>query len=96
MVVDNNNNFGGFLDAYAEATVDNFWTQPYVVDMSHVPSDLLVPAVVESEYFTPMYDDLWSQTYPKEQNYSHVQRLGVLRVSTVGKLSKDTPMYLIP
>ncbi|RDX95033.1 hypothetical protein CR513_22491, partial [Mucuna pruriens] len=64
MVVDNN--FGGFLDAYAEATVDNFWTQPYVADMSHVPSELLVASesLVESEYFTPIYNDLWGQIHP--------------------------------
>ncbi|BAT90216.1 hypothetical protein LR48_Vigan08g123700 [Vigna angularis] len=57
IVVDNGS--GSFLDAYAEATVENFWMQPYVADMSHVPSELLVPSVVESEYFTPIYDDLW-------------------------------------
>ncbi|KAG4980123.1 hypothetical protein AAZX31_12G100000 [Glycine max] len=57
IVVDND--FGGFLDAYTKAAVDNFWTQPYVADMSHVPSELLVPSMAESEYFTPIYDDLW-------------------------------------
>ncbi|XP_020232376.1 transcription factor MYB30 [Cajanus cajan] len=55
LVIDND--FGGFLDAYA----DNFWTHPYVADMSHVPSELLVPSVsvAESDYFPPIYDDLW-------------------------------------
>ena len=61
VVVDND--CGGFLDAYAEATVENFWMPPYVADMSHVPSELLVPSVVESEYFTPTYDDLWGQSH---------------------------------
>ncbi|CAJ1979022.1 unnamed protein product [Sphenostylis stenocarpa] len=58
MVVDND--LGSFLDAYGEATVDNFWSQPYVADVSHVPSDLLVPSVAESEY---LYDDLWGQSH---------------------------------
>ncbi|XP_014493625.1 transcription factor MYB13-like [Vigna radiata var. radiata] len=57
IVIDNGS--GSFLDAYAEATVENLWMQPYVADMSHVPSELLVPSVVESEYFTPIYYDLW-------------------------------------
>ncbi|CAJ1979023.1 unnamed protein product [Sphenostylis stenocarpa] len=57
------NDFGGFHDAYAEATLDNFWPQAYVADMSHVPSELLVSTVVESEYFTPIYDDLWGQSH---------------------------------
>ncbi|KAG5033323.1 hypothetical protein JHK85_017305 [Glycine max] len=62
IVVDND--FGGFFDAYAEATVDNFWTQPYVAGMSsNVPTELLAPSVAESEYFTPIYDDLWGQTH---------------------------------
>ncbi|KAK7342184.1 hypothetical protein VNO80_25128 [Phaseolus coccineus] len=61
MVVDND--FGTFLDAYGEATVDNFWSQPYVVDVSHVPSELLVPSVAESEYFAPVYDDFWGQSH---------------------------------
>jgi len=59
MVVDND--FGTFLDAYGEVTVDNFWSQPYVADVSHIPSELLVPSVAESEYFAPVYDDLWGQ-----------------------------------
>ncbi|KAL2328294.1 hypothetical protein Fmac_021721 [Flemingia macrophylla] len=54
MVVDNE--FVGFLDAYA----DNFWTQPYVADMSHVPSELLVPSVAAGTEY--LYDDLWSQS----------------------------------
>ncbi|QCD87862.1 myb proto-oncogene protein [Vigna unguiculata] len=57
------NDFGSFLDAYGEVTFDNFWSEPYVADVSHVPSELLVPSVVESEYFTPMYDDLWGQSH---------------------------------
>ncbi|ESW04606.1 hypothetical protein PHAVU_011G109700 [Phaseolus vulgaris] len=61
IVVDNDS--GSFPDAYAEATVENFWMQPYVADISHVPSELLVPSVVESEYFTPIYDDLWGQSH---------------------------------
>ncbi|TKY66915.1 Myb-related protein Myb4 [Spatholobus suberectus] len=62
--------FGGFLDAYAEATVDNFWTQPYVADMAHVPSKLLVPSMAESEYFLPIYDDLWGQSDLYGENLS--------------------------
>lgn len=55
--------FGSFLDAQTEATMDNFWTQPYVLDndMWHVPSQLQTPLVAESEYFSPVYGaDLWS------------------------------------
>lgn len=55
------NDFNRFLDAYAEQTVDSFWTQSYVDDMSHVPSELLMPVAGESEYFSTVYDaDLWS------------------------------------
>ncbi|BAT90217.1 hypothetical protein LR48_Vigan08g124000 [Vigna angularis] len=61
VVVDND--FGSFLDANGGVTFDNFWSQPYVADVSHVPSELLVPSVVESEYFTPIYDDLWGQSH---------------------------------
>ncbi|KAK7263592.1 hypothetical protein RJT34_31184 [Clitoria ternatea] len=58
-----NDDFGGFLDAYMEPiATDNFWTQPFVADMSHVPSDLLVPSVAESENFSTVYDDLWGQS----------------------------------
>lgn len=53
--------FNRFLDSYADQTVDSFWTQPYVDDMSHVPSELLIPMAAESEYFSTVYDvDLWS------------------------------------
>lgn len=55
------NEFNRFLDAYAEQTVDSFWTQPYVDDMSHVPSELLMAMAAESEYFPTVYDgNLWS------------------------------------
>ncbi|XP_027348209.1 transcription factor MYB14-like [Abrus precatorius] len=69
MVVENE--FGSFLDAYTEPTVDNFWTQPYVADMSHVPSELLVPSVAESEYFSTVYDaDLWGQSNLYDEHLS--------------------------
>jgi len=55
------NDFGSFLDAYKESTVDSFWTQPYEADMSHVPRQLLTPLPMESEYFSIVYDDdIWS------------------------------------
>lgn len=57
------NDFGSFLDAYTEPTIDSFWTQPYVADdMSYVPTEPLTPNfVAESEYFSTVYDaDLWS------------------------------------
>ncbi|KEH17561.1 putative transcription factor MYB-HB-like family [Medicago truncatula] len=55
------NDFGSFLDAYNESTVDSFWTQPYEVDMSHVPTELLIPLSMESENFSIVYDkDIWS------------------------------------
>ncbi|PNX75443.1 MYB-related protein MYB 4-like, partial [Trifolium pratense] len=59
LVVDND--FGSFVDAYYESTVDNFWT-PYEAEMSHVPSHMLMTTLpMESEYFSVVYDeDLWS------------------------------------
>jgi len=55
------NDFGSFLDAYKESTVDSFWTQLYEVEMSHVPRQLLTPLPMESEYFSVVYDDdIWS------------------------------------
>ena len=57
IVVDND--FVDFLDAYEDAMVDNLWTESYVANMFHIPSELLILFVAESEYFTPIYDDLW-------------------------------------
>jgi transcription factor MYB, plant len=54
------NDFGSFLDAYKVSTVDSFWTQPYEDDMSHVPTQLLTSLPLESEYFSIVYDDIWS------------------------------------
>ncbi|KAL2592878.1 hypothetical protein AAZX31_12G099800 [Glycine max] len=67
IVVDND--FVDFQDAYKDATVDNFWSQTYVADMSHVPTELLVHSVAESECFTPIYDDLWGQSYLYHENH---------------------------
>jgi hypothetical protein len=55
------NDFGSFVEAYNDSTVDNFWTQAYEVDMSLVPSNMLTTLPMESEYFSEVYDeDLWS------------------------------------
>ncbi|KEH17564.1 putative transcription factor MYB-HB-like family [Medicago truncatula] len=55
------NDFGSFLDAYNESTVDSFWTQPYEADMYHVPRQMLTSLPMESEYFSIVYDDdIWS------------------------------------
>ncbi|XP_020232399.1 transcription factor MYB30 [Cajanus cajan] len=64
VIVDND--FGGFLDAYA----DNFWTQPYIADMSHVPSELLAPSVIGSEYFAPINEYQWGQSDLYNENTS--------------------------
>ncbi|KAG4967651.1 hypothetical protein GLYMA_12G105300v4 [Glycine max] len=53
------NDFVDFLDAYEDAMVDNLWTESYVANMFHIPSELLILFVAESEYFTPIYNDLW-------------------------------------
>ncbi|CAJ2654969.1 unnamed protein product [Trifolium pratense] len=61
LVVDND--FGSFVDAYYESTVDNFWT-PYEAEMSHVPTPshmLMTTLPMESEYFSVVFEeDLWS------------------------------------
>lgn len=61
LFMDNNDLFGSFLESYRESTVDSFWTHPFVADMCHVPSELVTPLAMESDYFSIVYDeDLWS------------------------------------
>ncbi|XP_061336798.1 transcription factor MYB13-like [Gastrolobium bilobum] len=65
------NDLCSFLDANAESAIDNFWTLPYVTEVSHVPSELLIPLAAESEYSSPVYDaDLWSQSNLYDEHLS--------------------------
>ena len=60
-LVDLENEFGSLLEPHTEPVVDSFWTQPYVSDVSHLPSELLTPFAAPSEYFSPLCGaDLWS------------------------------------
>nr|KYP50299.1 Myb-related protein Myb4 [Cajanus cajan] len=56
-----------FLDSFSE---NNFWTQPYIADMSHVPSELLAPSVIGSEYFAPINEYQWGQSDLYNENTS--------------------------
>ncbi|KAJ1386812.1 SANT/Myb domain [Sesbania bispinosa] len=65
------NDFGNFLDACTEQTIDKFWGQQYVADMSHSPSELLSPLPTEFDYCSTIYDaDLWSQSNLYDGNLS--------------------------
>ena len=52
-----------FLDAYDEPVSANFWTEPYLTDVSYVPppSEATVPFVHEpDECFSPIWDvEFW-------------------------------------
>ncbi|GAU17039.1 hypothetical protein TSUD_105380 [Trifolium subterraneum] len=51
-----------FMDVYMEAVSENFWTEPYMIESTYVhPSEEVLPAGCEYEFFSPMYDiELWS------------------------------------
>ncbi|XP_061346757.1 transcription factor MYB4-like [Gastrolobium bilobum] len=52
-----------FLDAYIEPVSANFWTEPYMTDISYVPpTEAAAPLGCELEYFSSMCDvEFWSQ-----------------------------------
>ncbi|KAE9616839.1 hypothetical protein Lal_00034914 [Lupinus albus] len=52
-------NFGSFLDGETKIKMDNFWTQPFVPDVCHVPNQLLTPLEAESQYYSGV--DFWGQ-----------------------------------
>ncbi|XP_061346726.1 transcription factor MYB14-like [Gastrolobium bilobum] len=72
-LVKENDHFA-FLEA-TQPTSENFWTEPYVVDLSHVPNELLAPLATESDdYFSPLYDaDLWNQSNLHDSQNSFFQ-----------------------
>ncbi|KAI4322604.1 hypothetical protein L6164_022281 [Bauhinia variegata] len=47
-----------FVDASMEPTIENFWTDPYMADLSQVPTDIFT----QPEDLSPLFDDqLWDQ-----------------------------------
>ncbi|OIW05917.1 hypothetical protein TanjilG_07193 [Lupinus angustifolius] len=64
---------GSFVYVDTEVTMNHLWTQSFVSDTCHVPSQLITPFEAESQYFSQAYgseSDFWSQNNLCDQHLS--------------------------